>query len=184
MQDPTLGYTRTAIALHWIIFVTVLCGWALGQYMTGLPFSPQKLRYVSWHKWIGVSTFIFTVLRLAWRAYRPAPQLPSTMSPLQRRAAIAIHVLLYVLVIVVPISGWVFSSALGVPTVYLGLLQLPDLLHKDKAIAEALRLVHATLNWALLVLVCGHAAFALKHHFVDRDGILARMIPILQPRIR
>jgi cytochrome b561 len=94
------------------------------------------------------------------------------------------HLLLYVLVIVVPISGWLFSSALGVPTVYLGLLQLPDLLHKDKALADALREVHATLNWALLLLVCGHAAFGLKHHFVDRDGILARMVPILQPRIR
>src|ERR1700737_3594018 len=169
MQDPTLCYTRTAITLHWIIFVTVLCGWALGQYMTSLSFSPQKLRYVSWHKWIGVSTFIFTVLRLAWRAYRPAPPLPSTINALQRRAAIATHALLYALVIVIPISGWLFSSALGVPTVHLGLIQLPDFLHKDKALADVLRQVHATLNWTLLVLVCGHAAFALKHHFVDGD---------------
>jgi cytochrome b561 len=184
MQHSTFVYTRTAITLHWMIFITVLGGWALGQYMVGLPFSPQKLRYVSWHKWIGVTTFIFTVLRLAWRVYRPAPPLPATMTALQRRAAALTHALLYVLVIVIPISGWLFSSASGVPTVYLGLIQLPDFLHKDKAVADTLRLVHASLNWTLLVLVCGHAAFALKHHFVDRDGVLARMIPILQSRIR
>lgn len=184
MQDPTPGYTRIAIALHWIIFVTVLCGWSLGQYMTDLPLSPQKLSYVSWHKWIGVTTFMFTVLRLAWRVYRPAPPLPATMSVLHQRAAHVVHALLYVLVIVIPISGWLFSSALGVPTAYLGLIQLPDVLHKDKVLADALRQVHATLNWTLLVLVFGHAAAALKHHFVDRDGVLTRMIPILKPRVR
>ena len=179
MLDLPTRYTRMAVALHWIIFVTVLCGWALGQYMSGLPFSPQKLRYVSWHKWIGVSAFLITVLRLTWRAYRVPPPLPLTMNAVQRRAALMMHAILYLLLIVIPISGWLFSSASGVPTVYLGLVQLPDLLHKDKALAGILRQVHSALNWALLLLVCGHALVALKHHFVDRDGVLARMIPFL-----
>ena len=181
MQDLPPGYTRTAIALHWIIFATISCGWALGQFMSGLPFSPQKLRYVSWHKWIGVTVFALTVSRLAWRMYRPAPPFPASLSALQRRAARAMHAVLYALVIVIPLSGWLLSSALGVPTVYLGLVQLPDLLHKDKAVSDALRDVHAVLNWTLLVLVCAHAAVALKHHFMDRDSVLARMIPFLKP---
>ena len=184
MPDLTHGYTRTAIALHWIIFLTIACGWALGQFMTGLPFSPQKLRYVSWHKWIGVTVLVLTISRLAWRVYRPAPPLPASMSARQRRAAHVMHVALYALVIVIPLSGWLFSSALGVPTVYLGLVQLPDLLHKDKALSDVLRQVHATLNWTLLVLVCGHAAVAFKHHLVDNDGVLTRMIPFLKPRSR
>ena len=184
MQEPTPAYTRTAIGLHWIIFVLVLCGWTLGQYMVDLEFSPEKLRYVSWHKWIGVTVFAFAVTRLAWRIYRPAPPFPASMSAVQRRAASIVHAALYTLLIITPITGWLFSSASGVPTVYLGAVQLPDLLHKDKPLADLLTQVHATLNWTLFVLVCGHAAFALKHHFVDRDGVLARMIPALRPRAR
>ena len=180
MQQPHSTYTRTAIGLHWIIFFLIACAWPLGQYMSGLPFSPQKLRLIAWHKWLGITVFMLALLRLAWRLYRPPPPLP--LNGLQRRAAGAVHALLYVLIILIPISGWLFSSAAGLPTVYLGLVQLPDLLHKDKALAEALNQVHAMLNWTLLVLVCGHAAHALKHHFVDRDGMLVRMIPLLKAR--
>jgi cytochrome b561 len=180
MQDPSFSYTRTAVSLHWIIFILVCCGWALGQYMTGLQFSPQKLRYVSWHKWLGVTVFSAALVRLAWRLYRPAPPLPMTMTVLQRRAATAMHGFLYALLLVIPVTGWLFSSASGVPTVYLGLLQLPDLLNKDKALADGLKQVHAALNWTLLVFVSGHALFALKHHFIDRDNVLVRMIPLLK----
>ncbi len=183
MHQPALTYTRTAISLHWIIFILVCCGWALGQYMTGLQFSPQKLRYVSWHKWLGVTVFALALARLAWRLRRPPPALPA-MSALQRRAATAMHALLYALLLVIPLTGWLFSSASGVPTVYFGAIQLPDLLHKDKAVADVLKQVHSALNWTLLVFVSGHALFALKHHFVDRDRLLARMIPFLNPSTR
>jgi cytochrome b561 len=177
-------YSLPAIGLHWIIFALVFCGWALGTYVSELPFSPEKLRYISWHKWIGVTVFMLAVARLAWRIYRPAPPLPESMPAWQRRAASTVHAALYVLLIVIPLTGWLFSSAAGVPTVWLGIVQLPDLLQKDKALADALRLVHVSLNWTLLVLVIGHAAYALKHHFVDRDEVLARMMPAVRPRPR
>jgi cytochrome b561 len=184
MTRFTSGYTRTAIALHWIIFIMVTCSWVLGQFMSGLPFSPQKLRYVSWHKWSGVTIFALALIRVLWRVYRPAPPLPDSLSLLQRRAAVAVHALLYVLLLVIPVTGWLYSSAAGVPTVWLGLVQLPDLLQKDKALADALRDLHAGLNWTLLALVLGHAAFALKHHFIDHDDVLGRMIPFLKSRTR
>lgn len=184
MEPGAPRYTGTAIGLHWIIFVLVFCGWLLGQYMSGLPFSPQKLRYVSWHKWIGVTVFAFVLLRLAWRLYHPPPALPASVSLLQQRAACAVHALLYVLLIVIPMTGWLYSSAAGVPTVWLGLIQLPDLLQKNKAVADVLKEVHSYLNWTLFALVLGHAGFALKHHFIDRDGVLTRMIPVLKPRVR
>lgn len=184
MPDPSSSYTRTAINLHWIIFALVCCGWALGQYMTTLQFSPQKLRYVSWHKWLGVTVFAIAIVRLAWRIYRPAPPLPATVSRLQSRAATMMHACLYILILAIPITGWLFSSASGVPTVYLGWLQLPDILQKDKPVADVLKSVHAALNWTLLALVCSHAALALKHHFVDRDDVLARMIPFLKSNSR
>src|SRR5690348_14771001 len=100
MHSSDTAYTRTAIGLHWIIFVTIAAGWALGQYMTGLPFSPQKLRYVAWHKWIGVTAFLLTALRLAWRAFHAPPALPASMTAFEQRAATSMHVLLYVLVVV------------------------------------------------------------------------------------
>lgn len=173
-------YTRTAIGLHWIIFILVAGGWALGQYMSGLPFSPQKLRYISWHKWTGVTIFMFVVVRLAWRVYRPAPPLPATIPPLQRKAAVLVYAVMYALLIAIPLTGWSYSSAAGVPTVWLGIVQLPDLLERNKAVADLLKQVHAWLNWTLLVLVLGHIAFALKHHFIDKDEVLARMLPLVK----
>ena len=96
----------------------------------------------------------------------------------QRRAAAASHALLYLLLIAIPFSGWVYSSATGVQVVYAGVLALPDLVPKDKALADALRLVHVALNSLLATVVCVHVAAALKHHFVDRDDSLVRMLPV------
>ena len=180
MQDLD-RYSAPAIALHWIVFVLIAAGWALGAYMADLPFSPQKLKYVSWHKWIGVTIFMLATLRLAWRLGHGAPPLPA-MPRWQRTAAAVVHWLLYVLILAIPITGWLFSSAAGVPTVYLGLVQLPDLIAKDKATADVLRTIHSTLNWTLLTVVLGHTAVALKHHFIDRDTVLARMLPLVRSR--
>jgi cytochrome b561 len=144
--------------------------------MADLPLSPRKLELVSYHKWIGVTVLALMCLRLVWRlAHRPPP-LP-TMPAWQRRAAVGVHWALYALLLAIPVSGWLYSSAAGVPTVYLGLWQLPDLVAKDKALADLLRLAHVALNFALLALVVVHVAAALKHHFVDRDGLIVRMWP-------
>lgn len=175
-------YGTTAIALHWLIFTLIACGFALGLYMVDLPLSPQKLKYFSWHKWIGVTVFVLAVARLAWRLTHPAPALPATMPMWQQHAAAANLVLLYVLILAIPLIGWLYSSATGVPTVYLRLVQLPDLLAKDEALAELLRFVHVILNYTMLLLVIIHAAAALKHHFVDRDDVLLRMLPFVKLR--
>lgn len=181
MPNSTPGrYTNTAIALHWLTFALIAFGFALAVYMTGLPLSPRKLEYFSWHKWIGVTVFMLVVTRLVWRLTHPAPALPAMMPAWQQRAAALIHAALYALLLVIPPTGWLYSSAAGVPTVYLGLLQLPDLLAKDKALAEQFKLVHVTLNYTMLTLIVIHAAAALKHHFVDRDGVLRRMLPFIR----
>jgi cytochrome b561 len=92
-------------------------------------------------------------------------------------------VLLYVLVLAIPISGWLFSSASGFPVVYFGVLPLPDLVGKDKELAKLLQSVHATLNYTLMAIIVVHAAAAIKHHFVDRDVVFHRMLPLLrEPR--
>jgi cytochrome b561 len=94
----------------------------------------------------------------------------------ERLVARGTHAAIYVLLLVLPVSGWIMSSASGVPVVYFGVWQLPDLVAKDKALADALKLVHYGLNKTLLMLVVLHVAAALKHHFVDRDSVLRRML--------
>jgi cytochrome b561 len=169
-------YTRTAAALHWLSAALIACGFALGLWMTDLVFGPLKVRWYAYHKWIGITVFLLAALRIAWRwRHPPPPAVP--MPPWQRRAAAATHVLLYALMLLIPLSGWVYSSATGVSVTYLGLFPLPDVVARDKGLASVLKAVHATLNYTLLALVCIHSGAALKHHVVDRDGLLARMSP-------
>jgi cytochrome b561 len=174
-----LAYTRTAITLHWLMALLVFVTFPVGLVMSEMALSPNKLRLLSYHKWLGVTVFILVMVRLVWRAsHKPAPLLV-TMPHWQRVAANAVHVLLYVLLFAIPLSGWLMSSAKGFQTVYLGLLPLPDLLSKDKVLGDALAALHEVLNITLLVLVVAHVAAAVKHQFVDRDGTLARMLPFL-----
>ena len=168
-------YTLTARTLHWLMAVMLLGMLGLGFYMQGLSLSPQKLQIYSWHKWAGVTIFVLALLRLAWRITHRPPPLPASMGRLAVRLAHLGHGLLYVLMLAIPISGWLMSSAMGFQTVWFGVVPLPDLLGRDREMAKALAQVHGTLNWALIVLVVGHVLAALKHHYWDRDGILSRM---------
>jgi cytochrome b561 len=175
-NSETTRYSAAAIVLHWLTALLVVAGFTLGLSMVGLPLSRQKLQWYAWHKWIGITIWLLTWVRLAWRCGHPAPPM-ELMPAWQQRAAVVTHALLYALLVAIPLSGWLYSSATGVQVVYLGLLPLPDLVPKDKAMADVLRGVHVTLNFTLLALVCIHGAAALKHHFVDRDAVLIRMLP-------
>lgn len=180
MESPTERYTPAAIALHWIVGLLIIGNLCFGLYLVGLPLSPQKLRGFSYHKWIGVTILLLAAARLAWRLRHPAPALPATMPAWEQRAANASHVLLYVLFFAAPLSGWLMSSALGFQTVYLGVLPIPDLLSKNKELGDALKVVHRSINYAMAAIIVVHVAAALKHHFHDRDDVLARMLPFLR----
>ena len=176
------GYTGTAIALHWLLAALIIFNLAFGLYTVGLPLSPQKLKLFSYHKWIGVTVFVLAAARLLWRLGHRPPALPAAMKPWEQRLAHGAHVLLYVLFLAAPLTGWMFSSAAGFQTVYLGVLPIPDLLEKNRELADVLRLAHRWINYAMAAIIAGHAAAALKHHFVDGDDVLARMLPFLRPR--
>ncbi len=172
-------YTHTAIALHWAIALLIFAAFPLGVYMHELPLSPDKLRLYSYHKWIGVTVFLLAALRISWRFTHPTPPLPDTMPRWEKLAADTVHYLLYALIFAVPLSGWLMSSARGFQTVWFGVLPLPDLVGKNKELGDLLKEVHESLNFTMLALVLAHAGGALKHHFIERDAILARMIPFL-----
>lgn len=174
-------YTSTAIGLHWLIAALIVCGFALGWVMTSIHgFTPAKLRYVSWHKWIGVTVFALAALRILWRASHRTPPLPRGMATWQRAAAHLVHALLYVLMIAIPVTGYLFSSASNVPVVYLGIVPLPRLIAPDPTLKVIFKTAHLILNYGLAALVLAHVGAALKHQWIDRDGTLARMLPFLK----
>ncbi len=170
-------YTTTAKLLHWLMAVLLFGLLALGVYMHDLPLSPEKLQLYSWHKWAGVSAFLLVLFRLVWRITHRPPALPANMPPLMQLIAHAGHAALYLLMIAIPLSGWLMSSAKGFQTVWFGVLPIPDLLSKDKELGDALALVHQSLNLLFAITLAGHIGAALKHHFIDKDDILTRMLP-------
>lgn len=174
------GYTRTAIALHWLVALAIAAAFGVGLYMRGLPLSPFKLQIYSWHKWSGVTIFLLVVFRIVWRFTHRPPAPPRGMPDWQRVAAELAHKLIYVLMVAIPLSGWLMSSAKGFQTVLFGVLPLPDLLVKDKELGNVLATVHMGLNYTLALLVLGHAAAAFKHHLIDRDEVLSNMLPLLK----
>lgn len=180
-STSTRRYGTTAIALHWVLALALIGIFVLGLYMTGLPFSPQRLKLYSWHKWAGVTILALSALRLLWRLTHRPPALPdavlSAMPRWQQIAHHGTHHLLYLLFFAVPLIGWAYSSAAGFPVVFLGLLQLPDFVPVNPELAEAIKPWHAFSAYALATLTVLHIAAALKHHVIDRDGLLTRMLP-------
>jgi cytochrome b561 len=173
----TPRYSGVAIALHWTSAVLVFCGFGLALFMTGLEFSPAKFRYYAWHKWIGITVFLVAAARLAWRAGSPPPALPAALPAWQARTAAGMHALLYALMLAIPISGWLYSSATGISVNYLNLIPLPNLVAKDKETARALLAVHQSLNFVLAAAVLVHVGAALWHQRAGHDGVLSRMLP-------
>jgi cytochrome b561 len=175
MSTSETHYTGVAIALHWLIAGLIFVAFPLGLYMSDLPLSPTRLKLYSYHKWIGITVLALAIVRLGWRSLHRPPPLPITMPRWQQITTHAMHHLLYMLLFIVPLSGWMMSSAKGFQTVWFGVLPLPNLVDKDKALGELLTDVHEGLNWTLFVLVGIHIAAALKHHFIDRDDLMSRM---------
>ena len=173
----TSQYTWTAKAIHWLTALAVLSLFGLGWYMTSLELSPLMLKLYSWHKWIGLCVLVLTVVRLVWRLTHPAPPLPDSMSPAMKMGAHLGHFGIYALLIVLPLLGWLHSSAAGFPVVWFGILPLPNLVGADKATSDLFSLLHWIGGWTLVVLLIGHIGAALWHHIVKKDDVLERMLP-------
>ncbi len=171
-------YTRTAVLFHWLIALLIVFSFAIGLSMTAIEgITPAKLKYYSWHKWLGVTILALACLRLLWRLTHPAPPYPPSMLRWQQAAANGLHGFLYLLIFAVPVSGYFYTLATGVPVVYLGVLPLPVLIDPHPEWKDALKLLHFTLNMSLLAAVVLHVAAAMKHVLIDHDGMFKRMLP-------
>lgn len=170
------GFGFATKSLHWVMALLILSAFTIGWYMDFLPLGMAKLEWMSRHKSLGVTILTLTILRIVWRLCEPTPQ---ALSPhkLERGAAKLGHLGLYGVMIAMPLSGWMMSSAANFPVSVFGLFTLPNLVGPDKELFETLRTVHWALSWTIVVLVGTHIAAALKHHFIDRDATLRRMLP-------
>jgi cytochrome b561 len=181
LRKTETHYGAVAKTAHWMMAFMLLGSFSLGLYMADLPPSPTRLQLFNYHKWLGVLAFIVVALRLLWRWSVAPPPLPASMPHWEKRAAEITHRFLYLFLFAAPLSGWLMSSAKGMQTVLFGKFPIPDLLHKDPPLGAALDDVHVAIVWMLLGLIGLHVLAALKHHFIDRDDVLARMTPGLSP---
>lgn len=178
MSTSLPRYNGVAIMLHWLIAVAIVVAFGMGLTMTDMPgITPSKLRLFNYHKWLGVTVFALAALRLLWRLTHAAPPLPLSMPVWQRQIAEYTHYALYVLMFAIPFTGYSYSLAAGFPVVYLGILPLPVWMDPNPTLKPILKIVHFWLSMGMAALVFAHAGAALKHHFLDRDDILKRMLP-------
>ncbi|WP_419827800.1 cytochrome b [Sphingomonas sp.] len=169
-------YTATAIAFHWVIAALIVVNLAIGL----IP--PLGILFFL-HKPIGIVVLVLSALRLVWRAGHPAPPLPGTVAPWNRALASVTQWLLYMGMILMPVSGWVFTSAsLKRRPLSFGLFDVPPLpVMQSDAVGAPWHQGHVVGGWIMLGLVALHVAGALKHHFLDRDATLDRMLPRRRP---
>ena len=171
-------YTKTAMAFHWLIALLIITAFCLAVTMVNMPgITPTKLKYFSWHKWLGVPIFGLSCLRLLWRLTHAAPPYTAVMPAWQKHAASALHFFLYILIFVIPISGYLYSMAAGIPVIYLGVFPMPIVMDANPELKPLLKEVHFYLNMALLASFVLHVAAALKHQFIERDQTINRMLP-------
>jgi cytochrome b561 len=173
-----LTYTRTARFLHWLVAVFVFAQISLGLWMIGIPKAPPGIR-VYWfnvHKSIGITLGLIILARLLWRLTHQAPALPLTVPAWQRIAAKSSHVMLYVCMIVMPLSGYLGSSFTKYPIVYFG-MRLPHWGWEAPALKELCSQAHFVTVIVFITLIAVHIAAALKHLLIDRDGVFQRMWP-------
>jgi len=163
--------------LHWGMALLILVLIVLGILAVNWPLSPTKLKLFSWHKSIGMLVLALALLRITWRLVCPPPQVETDGPAWRQRAARGVHWLLYLLMIGMPLSGWLINSAANFPFRIFGWLPLPALVAPDKALQTQAETLHLTLLIFLLLLLAAHVSAALYHHLVLRDRVLADMLP-------
>ncbi len=174
-------FGAVAQIFHWTIVALIIVQFVLAEQAEDLPTGLEKLATLARHKSVGITILALAILRLLWRWTNPTPTLPSNMKPWERMLARGTHFGLYGLLIVQPLTGWLMSSAKSYSVSWFGLITLPDLVAKDERLFETLQETHEILAGTIFTLAVIHALAALKHHFVNRDEVLRRMLP-LPPR--
>lgn len=166
-------YGLIAILLHWLVALLIIGLLILGLYMVRLPISLEKLKLYGWHKEYGLLVLGLALIRIIWRLINIVPNLP--LPPIEKLAARTVHWAFYGFMFAMPITGWVITSAAGLPASFFGLFTLPNLVAPNEELRVLFQDIHRWLGYGLIATICLHVAGALKHHFIDKDDILRRI---------
>jgi cytochrome b561 len=173
-------YTSVAQTLHWLVAALIVVQFTLALMAEDLPLGARKLGLLARHKSFGMTILMLAVLRLAWRAFHRAPPLPAGMPTLERIGAHVSHWALYALLFLMPLSGWMMSSAKNYSVSWFHLFTWPDLIAPNEQAFDLLKSMHQFLALTLLAVASVHVLAALKHHFWNKDDVLKRMLPSIK----
>ncbi|MCE3043545.1 cytochrome b [Legionella sp. 16cNR16C] len=174
LKNSNNHFGLVAILFHWIMAILIIGLLIMGIYMVELPISLQKLKLYGWHKEYGLLALALVIVRLCWRIINISPEL--SLPRYEIIAARLVHWAFYGFMFAMPITGWLITSAAGLPASFFGLFTLPNLIAPDEEQRQFYELVHEWLGYGLIVTIILHASAALKHHFINRDNVLRRMI--------
>ncbi len=173
---------HVAQLLHWSVAGLILALMALGWIAKLTPLSPGKLTLFYWHKSLGMLVLALVLVRLGWRARNPAPSLPPELPRWEPVMAHATHVLLYLLMLLIPVTGWLINSASGIPFKIFWVLPLPAITPVSAHLEHIFEWFHLVLFWILAVVLLGHVGAALRHHFLLHNSVLRRMLPFVSDK--
>lgn len=175
-------YGSVAIVLHWLMAALLVGLMALGLYMTSLPdagFSSTKITLILYHKTLGMAALMLAAVRFTWRLVNVLPSLVPSIPEWQQVTARLVHLLFYAVMVALPITGWMMSSASETPIAPGLPFTLPDLVSPDSQLYHRLILIHRALGYTLLILLFMHAGAALRHHVLLKDNTLRKILPTL-----
>lgn len=178
LRNSVLNYGSLAKFFHWAVALLIFVMLGLGLYMTGLDPSPFMFSTYTWHKSLGLVVLLLAVLRLGWRLYSKPPRfLRDQMKSWEIKLAHITHFLLYICMFAMPLSGWLMISADHNPDPTIFGFEIPALISPNPDLLPVFHSVHFLTAWGLIALILLHGAGALKHHFINKDRSLIRMLP-------
>jgi len=183
VQDQAT-YGAGARAFHWLTVALLLIIIPLGLVMGDLPKGVvQNTAFVT-HESLGLTVLALTLARFVWRLGHPPPPSSADLNGLERQASAGVHVLLYAVLVVMPVTGYLFVTFSDIAVSYFGVVHVPALVAPDKPTGKLFGAIHSLLQWAIYALAAMHIGAALHHYFFRRNDVLARMLPTLQARAR
>lgn len=177
LRNSDARYGAVTQLLHWAIVALIIVQFVLADRADGLR-GLAKIAPLAQHKSFGMTILFLALLRLVWRLLNPVPKPPNSMPRWQQRASHVSHYGLYALLFLTPLLGWTMSSARNFPVSWFNLFTLPDLVAPNRPLYDFLHDAHEVCAKLIFVLALVHAAAALKHHFIDKDNVLRRMLPL------
>lgn len=174
LKNTNRNFGLVTIFLHWLMAFLIIGLLGLGLYMVSLPISLNKVKLYGWHKEYGFLLLSLAIIRLGWRLSNTTPEL--SLPILEKIAARVVHWSFYACMFALPISGWLVTSSAGLPASFFGLFLIPNLIQPNESLRPLFQLAHQYLGYALIVLIILHTSAALKHHFINNDDILKRMM--------